>query len=111
MGCPKCGYSGHNSVYHWGTDEIECQKCRHDYVPEKKSSKNEGVFFKFSAFDPKNIKLSNDVWLLPNGKTSIGGRALGSRHIGQLLNGNVIDSHSFVVGRVDLMGNFSPLRW
>ncbi|GEM_PF-4726718 len=37
MSCPKCGYSGHNTVSHWGTGEIECENCRHDYVPVKKS--------------------------------------------------------------------------
>lgn len=29
--CPKCGYEGHNAVSHWGTNEIECDKCGHDY--------------------------------------------------------------------------------
>ncbi len=37
MSCPKCGYSGHNTVSHWGTGEIECENCRHDYIPVKKS--------------------------------------------------------------------------
>lgn len=41
MSCPKCGYSGHNTVSHWGTGEIECENCRHDYVPTKKEGKKE----------------------------------------------------------------------
>lgn len=96
MGCPKCGYSGHNSVYHWGTGERECDRCGHDYVPGKKSSKNEDIFFKFSASDPKNIRLSNDVWLSPSGKISVGVRTLGSKCIGQkspLIGDNSVFDH------------------
>ena len=41
MSCPKCGYSGHNTVSHWGTGEIECENCRHDYVPAKNEVKEQ----------------------------------------------------------------------
>ena len=29
--CPKCSYEGYNTIYHIGTNEVECEKCRHDY--------------------------------------------------------------------------------
>lgn len=111
--CPKCGYEGHNHVYHWGTGEIECDRCRHDYVPESRSSKKQEQPFSF----PFNAKahtfyaLSNDVWLLPYGKTSVGIKAIGSKHIGQVINGEVVDHHNNVIGSIDLMGHFEPLRW
>jgi len=37
--CPRCGYTGHNSVNHFGTGEVECENCGHDYVRDKKSKK------------------------------------------------------------------------
>lgn len=112
MSCPRCGYSGHNSVYHWGTGETECDRCRHDYVSERRSSKKKEESFGFLNLNTeKTAGLSNDVWLLPYGKTSIGGKALGSKYIGQVVNGRVVDHRSNVIGRVDLMGNFEKLRW
>lgn len=103
MSCPKCGYSGHNSVFHWGTDEIECQKCRHDYIPERKSSKEKDGFSNLSAFDPKNIGLSNDVWMSDSGSISVGYKMLGSKCIGQkspLIGDNsVLDHRGNFIGR------------
>lgn len=108
MGCPKCGYSGHNSVFHWGTDEIECERCRHDYVPERKSSKkkDESSGFLTQTFREIGlpIDLSNDVWMTDSGKVSVGHRMLGSRCIGQkspLIGDNsVFDHRGNFVGRV-----------
>jgi ribosomal protein L37E len=57
MSCPKCGYSGHNTVSHWGTGEVECENCRHDYVPTKKEGKREiQMFDKFKVCPRCNKK-------------------------------------------------------
>ncbi|MDD5670243.1 MAG: hypothetical protein PHN49_01250 [Candidatus Omnitrophica bacterium] len=52
MSCPKCGYSGHNSIFHWGTDEVECEKCRHDYVPKKQKKETPLKFMPGAANEP-----------------------------------------------------------
>lgn len=112
MGCPKCGYSGHSTVYHWGTGETECGKCRHDYVVNKKPKEERSEFFGFPLFDSgKEIRFSKDVWVSPNGKTSmfrpVGGERKGS--ISPLLgDDSVVDHNLRTIGRIDGNGYFVP---
>ena len=40
--CPKCGYEGHNKVYHWGIGEIECDECGYDYTKEEEAEAKKG---------------------------------------------------------------------
>lgn len=42
--CPKCGYEGHVIVYHGGTGEMECDKCRHDFTREEEKKARSRVF-------------------------------------------------------------------
>lgn len=118
--CPNCGKGDFHSVSgtFWSA-WAHCKKCQHTYSvvdewekkgrPGKKQCEKEN--FNFSNLDLRETKMSNDVWLLPYGKTSVGNKALGSKYIGQVVNGRVVDHYSNVVGRVDLVGNFEPLRW
>ncbi len=112
MSCPKCGYGGHNKVYHWGTSETECERCRHDYVPDRKSKKEESSSFAFPLFNSgKEVRYTNDVWVGPNGKTSmfrpVGGERKGS--ISPLLgDDSVVDHNLRTIGRIDGNGYFVP---
>lgn len=49
--CPKCGHTGH-AMYHWGTDEYECRRCRHDFTPaqEKESKERLSSWLGHSSF-------------------------------------------------------------
>jgi len=115
MSCPKCSYRGHNKVYHWGTGEIECESCGHDYPKREENKHHKEVFncdflFKPALLEKKDIKWSNDVWIGPNGKTSMF-RPVGGVHAGfrsSFDDGIVIDHQSNPVGRIDGNGYFMP---
>jgi hypothetical protein len=93
----------------------------HPYAPEWHSRKNrdssasykEAGSFKFSISDsPKEISLSNDVWVSGKwGKASIGSRPLGGKYAGQMSpilgDGTVIDHHGHSIGRIDGNGYFN----
>ncbi|MCX6707183.1 MAG: hypothetical protein NT001_03515, partial [Candidatus Woesearchaeota archaeon] len=37
--CPYCGYEGYHRVYHWGTQELQCEKCFGDFPYDPKYDK------------------------------------------------------------------------
>lgn len=121
MSCPKCGYSGHNTVSHWGTGEVECENCRHDYVPVKKSAKeqdknqSEEIALRFKkpfqlidnlACAPRDVFVSgrfNDA--------SIGISPIGSVYVGKtsgnLLDNSVRDRNGFIQGKITASGHYT----
>ncbi len=84
-----------------------CSKCRHDYIPESKSSKKKDESFGLLTPGMKTpytyLYPPNDVWISPSGKISVGYKTLGSRCIGQkspLIGDNsVLDYRGNFIGR------------
>lgn len=81
---------------------------KHNNLSERKEE-----LFKFSISDsPKEISLSNDVWVSGKwGKASVGPRPLGGKYVGQrspiLGDDTVIDHHWHTIGRIDGNGYFN----
>lgn len=110
MGCPKCGYSGRNSVYHWGMGEVECERCRHDYVRDKSDSKRSSRSFSFPTFDPgREVRSPNDIYTWGKyDKVSRGTMPLGGKYIGKtsglLWDNDIKDHMGYTVGRINGAG-------
>lgn len=117
MGCPKCGYSGHSTIYHWGTGETECGKCRHDYVVNKKPKEERSEFFGLPLFDSKKtINSSRDVYVWDKwGHTSVGTKPFNGVHAGKIsgLPGDdlVRDHNGYIQGRISGAGHLITNWW
>jgi hypothetical protein len=120
MGCPKCGYGGHNKVYHWGTREIECDRCRHDYPvdnPRQKESRRIDASFKSPLLDSKkDVALLRDVGVWDKwGHTLIGTKPINGVHAGKIsgLSGDdlVRDHNGYIKGRISGAGHLITRWW
>jgi len=115
MSCPKCGYGGHNKVFHSGTGEVECENCRHDYVRNKKSKKEGSESFELPLFDlGKEIRSPNNTYIwgkydkVSRGTMPIGGKYVGKTS-GLLWDNDVKDHRGYTVGKINGAGYFQRL--
>lgn len=115
--CPKCGYESYMKVHHFFTDEVECDKCRHDFVPKKESDANKFVTKEEArAFFDYPGCISNDVWVKDDGCASnrpiLGGKKIG--HVSMDGTNIVRDIYGRTLGTINSFGGgsfFSPVKW
>lgn len=125
MSCPKCGYSGHNTVSHWGTGEVECENCRHDYVPVKKSKEkssglplpsariatSDKVHKNLSDYGDIGFAVTNDVYITGEfNEVSVGMRPIGGISVGKVSGApfdNLVRGHNGgIQGKITASGHF-----